>query len=417
MNKLYVVLALLPLLLLQACGDSNPESHYVQAELDAWVHYGNEAERQTIQQQVMRFNEVQDKVRINAVILPEGVYHEQIEMAASQGQLPDIIELDPAYIAYSAWHGQLQPIDKLLPDSIRNDLLPPLISQNMYQGRLYALSPGSQVLILYCRRSFLEAAGINLSTSEAWSDAGPMATIGRLLKDLGRVSPANTRHGLIELHMDRGETWLDKALLPLLSIKEDTLNGHSPFIEALAPQSIQRLEQLQDWFVSGYIDNRDDDSFLNGQVPLAWATQEEFDRYQRAWKDDLLVLPLLDHGGIQDSWSWGISRRCRDRRSAMRFIEFLLQPEEILMMTDASITVPASRSALQMSNRFLSGTEIFVGNTGWQHDTLLLTASPAYPQLRSRFYQLIQKISQGLLSDEMVNSTRADMLLMLEQYQ
>jgi len=394
------------LLLLQACSDTQPASHYVQAELEAWIQYGNEAERRTIQQQVSHFNELQDAVRINAVILPPGDYRQQVDDAAVSGGLPDILELDSATVGYHAWHDQLQPIDKLLTDSIRIDLLPSLLTQNMLQGRLYAVSPNSRVMVLYARHSMLERAGVKVPGRMS------AATFAGLIEGL-----AVNDHPVIELHHQRGEQWLAEALLPLVASGDAHVNELEDLATRLdAPLTLRLLEQMQGWFTHGVIDNSDDDVFLKGRVPLALASQAEFEAYHRAWKDDLLILPL-GRNGLWADRSWGISRDCRDTRIAMRFIEFLLQADEILMMADASDTLPATRSALQMSSRYqVDGTRVF-DSVLLEHGSSSHVASPAYPQLRRRFYRLLQSIAADAVVSDQTGRAVEDMRPIIASYQ
>ena len=216
-----VAIIIVLLLLLPACTDSQPDAHYVQEELEVWAHYGTEAERRTLQQQVVRFNESQDAVRINAVILPLGVYHDQIEEAAGKGRLPDILEIDPDYVGYRAWREQLQPLDKMLSDSLRIDLMDPLLQQNMYQGRLYAISPNSRIVMLYARRSLLEQAGVSMTglLAKPGSHSGQMQLLNELVLDLAgrRASGSGNGRGhaaVIESYSPHGEQWLAEAVPP-----------------------------------------------------------------------------------------------------------------------------------------------------------------------------------------------------------
>jgi|GEM_PF-5844445 len=414
-------------LLFTACSDPQTSRHYVQDELEVWVHYGNEAERRTIQQQVARFNDLQDSVRISAVILPSGVYHDQVEAAALKGHLPDILEIDPAYVGYRAWQHQLLPIDKLLSDSLRLDLLGSLLHQNMYLGRIYALSTNGRIEILYARRSLLEQAGVTtpILSSVNGSHKEQMQMLNDLLLHLADEKGRDPHYGnsrpvVIEVNSRQGQQWLAEMLLPLLTGR---LDRPTPLTEGInGPKTLALLQQIQHWFVAGYLDDQPDDAFIQGQVPLAVATQAEFDRYYKTWKDDLLVVPLTgsgsgqSHNDLHPGWSWGISRDCRNQQSAMRFIGFLLQPEEILMMAEASAMLPASRSALQMSS-YNNEQGPDIDTVSLDRASVPLTASPAYPQLRARVYQLIDELSRGQDVRQALARSQADFEDILAQYQ
>ncbi|HRW94167.1 MAG TPA: ABC transporter substrate-binding protein, partial [Thermotogota bacterium] len=61
-------------------------------EIDMWFHSGRGEERNVIQDQVERFNAMQDLVFVNAVELPEGSYNEQVQAAALANDLPDLLD-------------------------------------------------------------------------------------------------------------------------------------------------------------------------------------------------------------------------------------------------------------------------------------------------------------------------------------
>ena len=410
MIRIYMVMVLL---LLQACSEPKTPSSYVQAELEAWVHYGSDAERQMIQQQVARFNEQQDAVRINAVILPPGVYHQQIADAAKNGRLPDILELDPAYVGYHVWQGHLQAIDKLLTDSIRMDMPSSLLRQNMVRGRLYAVSPTHRAMVLYGHRSLLEQDRLDLAglMSERWPGAKFTGLIDTQARDMVQSSGSAA---VMELDVSGDGQWLVTALLSRMMAGDD---DQTAFVDKLnTPASRHLLEQVQAWFVRGVVDKRDGDAFLQGQVALALASQAEYQSYKQKWENDLFSLPLWA-SGVSAGTSWGLSRDCRDKRIAMRFIEFLLGGKEASMMADATGMLPSRRSALMGRSALLDeGTTVF-DRPMLEDGPLPPLSSPAYPALRNRFAGLIKDITGGMDEPEAVRLAMKDMTIIKGQYE
>ena len=68
-----------------------------------------------------------------------------------------------------------------------------------------------------------------------------------------------------------------------------------------------------------------------------------------AWGDDLVILPPVDFGNGPvvggGSWQWGITSSCENPDGAWAFIDFILQPEYVAAMSDATGLLPATASA------------------------------------------------------------------------
>lgn len=403
--------------LLQAgCTDQGREAHFVQAELEMWLHYGSEAERRTIQQQVSRYNGLQDNVVVNAVILPEGQYHEKVSAAAANGKLPDILEVDPDYVGFRAWRQQLQPIDKLLSDSVREDLLLPVIHQSIYQGRQYAVSPESRIALVFVRKSALTAAGLAVIEPASW-------TLARFYDVVARLHESAGARSFIELKHYADEQQLSDEILPLVYASEADSGTEAEFVDHLTGASTVRLFRFfHDGFRQGFFSRQKNDAFLTGKAVLALGSQADINTYQQAWKDDLLILPMP---GVQrtkfmfhSGWSLGLTRDCRDEQAAIRFIEFLLQPEEVLIMSEASHTFPATYSAVEMTEGPLLVKSLSLGTRGTETDqNPTFSASPAYPQLRRRFYRLFMNVAHGKDVASELAQARNDMTTILRQYQ
>jgi multiple sugar transport system substrate-binding protein len=61
--------------------------------IDVWFHSGKGEEREVLDEQVTTFNEMQDEIYVNAIILPEGSYNDQVNAAALAGDLPCLLGL------------------------------------------------------------------------------------------------------------------------------------------------------------------------------------------------------------------------------------------------------------------------------------------------------------------------------------
>ncbi|MCY7274311.1 MAG: extracellular solute-binding protein, partial [Phormidesmis sp. CAN_BIN44] len=141
------------LILLLLCFSGCRTNATQEGTIQVWVHTGQAAERQTIEQQVDRFNASQTEVKVELTFIPEGSYNAQLQSASVSNALPDVVEIDGPSIYNYIWQGNLIAIDTLLSPQVRQDLLPSIINQGTYKGRLYSVGTFDSGLGLYGRRS------------------------------------------------------------------------------------------------------------------------------------------------------------------------------------------------------------------------------------------------------------------------
>ena len=389
----------LPLLLATACntGPENSRKRYV--DLEVWLHSGSESERRVLQEQVLRFNSSQQKIRVNAVILPAGTYRARIQAAARTGKLPDILEFNGPLAYPYIWRQELIPLDKLLTDNIRDDLLPSVLRQSMFQGRIYLLATHESTAVLYGRRSKLLKIGVRIpeTRAEAWTSQEFSHLLGLLARqdNDGRV---------LDLKLNRQGEWQTFAFAPALWSANGALTHprNFPYASGLinGPASIAAMRVLQSWARQSYVDsNKDDNAFASGRVSLSWADQSEYSRYRQAVGDDLVILPLPDFGNGsrsgQGGWAWSVSSNCRNSRAAMHFLEFLFRPDEVLKMANASETVPATRSAIERSPRYRKGGPLNLFVQQLETSTVFRPQSAAYPEISAAFQRAFKEILHG----------------------
>ncbi len=385
--------------LLAACEGSDAPTD-ATGRLSVWAHAGQAAERATLEEQVARFDAAQPDLAVDLTFVPERTYNAQLQAAAIAGDLPDVLELDGPFVANYAWQGHLVPLDTLLAEQTRSDLLPSILAQGNYRGRLYAVGTFDSGLALYARRSVLDAAGarVPLSPDEAWT----VSEFDRLLQRLAAGDPDGA---VLDLKLNYPDEWFSYALSPLLQSAGGDLierDGYQTAAGVLnGPEALAAMSAVQNWLYNGWVDpNVDDAAFVSGRVALSLAGHWEYRRYRDALGEDLALLPLPDlgHGSRtgQGSWVWSVSENSRDPQAAARFIEFLLEPEEVLKMADANGAVPATRTAVSRSPWYGPGGELRLFVTQLAEGYAVpRPATPAYPVISSAFRRAFADIRDG----------------------
>ncbi len=326
--------------------------------ISVWFHSGQGPERTTIESQVREFNASQDRVKVDLVLLPEGSYNDQVEAAATRNKLPDLLDFDGPNLYSYIGKGKLAPIGDLIDPAVRADLLDSVATQGTFRGTLYSVGMFDSGLGLFGSRRMLQAAGVRIpdSIAGAWTASEfdrVLAALGARDRD-GKVLDVKLSYGIGE--------WYTYGFSPVVWSAGGGLAGPGPRGSAGrldSPQVIEAMRTLQRW-IRTYVDpNPRDDAFEKGKVALSWVGHWQYQAYRAALGEDLVVMPLPDFGqGVktgQGSWNWGVSRSSTAKGEAAQFLNFLLQPDQVLRMSEANGAIPGTRAALARSTLYSGG--------------------------------------------------------------
>ncbi len=308
-----------------------------------------------------RFNKSQQDYRVEVSAIDIYYYNERIENAGATGTLPCLIWIDSPYLYSFAWSGYLRPLDVFAPPELIRDLLPSIVEQGRYQGRLYSLGQFDVGLGLWANRRYLRAAGVRIPTVKSpWSLAEFEQALQRLSKVKGVDHPLN-----MSIFMGTPNEFYAFAITPFLKSFGGDILTHGSTVSAdgalNGPKSVAAMKRFQSWFINGWAakDPHGGDSFAGKKAALSWIGAWQYRSYREALGRDLVLLPLPDFGrGVKTgigSWSWGMSSTCREPVGAWRFLAYLMTPTEILRISEADGAIPARRSVLNKSPFYQRG--------------------------------------------------------------
>lgn len=370
--------------------------------LTVWAHHGKPEEWATIQEQVKRFNAAHPEHPATLVEIAEAGYDTQVQSAAASGELPDVLEFDGPMLASYVWKGYLAPLPDT-PPALLQDLLPSILKQGTYQGKLYAFGLFDSGLGLFADRSLLQEAGARIPSGPG--DAWTIAEFDALLASLAaREKRAGGDGQVLDLKRDyRGEWWTYGFYPCLVSAGADLIDRES-YASAEhvlnSPRAVDALTHIQRWFKDGFVDpNADGRAFVDGRAAISWTGHWEFPRYRQALGERLVLLPLPDFGNgshtAMGSWVFGITRACRRPEAALAFIEFLLQPREIEATAAANGAVPARQSVIAQSPDYGKGGPLELYARQLKETAVPRPVTPAYPVITSVFQEAMTDIIEG----------------------
>ncbi|MFW6267450.1 MAG: sugar ABC transporter substrate-binding protein [Halanaerobium sp.] len=400
-----LVLALTFVLILMVSGGV-----MAQTEIEVWYHSGRGAEREVTQDQVERFNEMQDEVQVKLVELPEGSYNEQVQSAAVAGDLPDVLDLDGPYVANYAWSGFLHPLEDFMSEEMKEDFLPSIMSQGTYNDHVYALGAFDSGLSFWGNKKYLEAVDARIPTSV--EDAWTYDEFMQIVEDLQELE--DVKYALDFKMFDVGE-WYTYGFSPFFQAfgadlidreakqAEGTLNGE---------KAVEAGEWFKSLFENGYANENPpgDTEFINEEAALSWTGHWNYNPYKEALGDDLVLLPapkFEKQATGMGSWAWSITNNSENPEAAWKFLEFVLDPENIVQMTDANGAVPARSSAVELSEPYKEGGDLDLFVEQLETIAVPRPVTPAYPVITDAFTTAVENfVSGGDVEEELNNAAR-----------
>jgi len=285
--------------------------------------------------------------------LPDGSYTDQVNAAALAGDLPCLLDFDGPLLYNFAWAGYLAPIGDYVYQAVLDDFLPSIIEQGTYKGELYSLGQFDSGLAIWGNKAYLEAAGVRIPTgiADAWTGEEFEAALAAL-QALDEVEYALD----MKFNYGRGE-WYTYGFSPLLQGFGGDLIDRSDYAASSGTldgaESVAAMTALQGWVDAGYVNpgqTTDDDFFGSKVSALSWVGHWMYPGHSEALGDDLVLIPMPDFSGGaatgMGSWNWGITSTCENPEGAAAFLNHMIEPENILVMTDGNGAVPARKAAL-----------------------------------------------------------------------
>ena len=369
-------------------------------EVKMWFHSGRGEERAVINDQVKRFNSMQNEVKVIAVQLPEGSYAEQVNAAALAGDLPDILDLDGPYVSNYAWAKYIRPLDEFISPELRKDFLPSIISQGLYNGKIYALGTFDSGLAMWGNKKYLEKIGARIPkhVDEAWTFTEFMSILKKLkaLKEVKYPIDFKINYGVGE--------WYTYGFSPIFQAFGADLIDRKTYKSAdgilNGPEALAAAAWFQALFAQKFADSNPpgDAEFINGEAAISWVGHWVWQPYHKALGNDLVLLPMpkfFKQATGMGSWAWSITTKSKHPEAAWKFLAFLLRPEEILKMTNANGAVPSRFSAISKSELYKKDGPLAIFVEQLKTIAVPRPVTPAYPAITSSFAKAIDNIIKG----------------------
>lgn len=149
-------------------GGCSSKSKANSQNVTMWVQYSKtDPEGKAMAKNIAAFNK-ENKKGYHATVqyIPRnssgGGYEDKVNAALNAGNLPDVLTLDGPNTAAYAKNKIIQPLDKYITN--KSDILPSIISQGTYKGKLYSIGYSESGVGIYYNKKMFEEAGIPLNS-------------------------------------------------------------------------------------------------------------------------------------------------------------------------------------------------------------------------------------------------------------
>lgn len=375
---------------------------HAQTQVSMWVHAGPGPEADAYVAAAKAFNDKNKDIRLELVKLPEGSYNDQVNAAALARKLPCVLDFDGPNVYNYAWTKKLVPLDGF-PElaALKAELLPSLLRQGSYNGKLYSLGQFDSGLAIWGSRKALAKAGVRLpkGLADAWTLAEFEAAL-KALKASGVATPLD-----MKFNYGVGE-WFTYGFSPIVQSFGGDLIDRKGFKSAKGvlngDAAVKALSTLQGWSKAGYVNaaSKDDSDFIKGRAALSYVGHWVYKDYRKALGDDLVLIPSPRFGAKAvtgaGSWNFGISADCKDPKAAARVLAHLMSTPEVLRVTEVNGAVPGTNAALALSKDYSPGGPLHLYVEQLRSGVALVRPqTPAYPAITTAFAEAVNNIMAG----------------------
>jgi multiple sugar transport system substrate-binding protein len=373
-----------------------------QTAITLWVHAGPGPEANAYVAAAQAFNDKSKDIKLELVKLPEGSYSDQVNAAALARKLPCLLDFDGPNVYNYAWTKKIVALDGF-PElaALKPELLPSLLRQGTYNGKLYSLGQFDSGLAIWGNKKLLAKAGVRIPAglSDTWALPEFEAALKKL-KDSGVATPLD-----MKFNYGVGE-WFSYGFSPIVQSFGGDLIDRNGFKSSKGvingDASVKALTALQGWIKAGYVNaaSKDDGDFIKGKAALSYVGHWTYKDYRKALGDDLVLIPMPAFGAKAvtgaGSWNFGVSADCKDPKAAAKVLAHLMSTPEILRVTEANGAMPGTNAALAQSKDYGAGGALGVYvQQARQGVARVRPETPAYPAISTAFAEAVNNIVAG----------------------
>jgi multiple sugar transport system substrate-binding protein len=357
-----------------------------------------------------RFNEVQDRIVVEATPIPWQEHEKKIMTAVLSGDPPDVVS---QFVPVVKWASRmaLTPLDAYVAEAAFDStaFFPALWEEMRWQGRTFALPVNSASYALFYNRALFRAAGLDPARPPAtWAEVEEAARRLTVRDARGRLTQVGYVPDYGTLHATQLMAWQRGARF---------LSADGTRVRLASPEVVGAFQWLRDFYAGSDVDGvraytaglgaGDQHGFLTGKLAMAILDMSYLEQIAR-------FAPGLDYGvamvprfpdtptaSSAGSWWLAIPRGARHPEAAWAFMAFAVAQETQLqeVLATGGGLFPSNRAAA-VDPRFLTDDviEVFVRQMDHAHSPTVVPM--AHDIFWREFYGAQQRVVYGQQTPE-----------------
>jgi fructooligosaccharide transport system substrate-binding protein len=351
-------------------------------------------------QRVEDFNEAyKGKYHLSIEFIPRGTayaYEDKVNSAAFTNSLPDLLALDGPNVSNYAFSGIIIPIDEYVTPENKADMMPSMVLQNTYNGRMYAIGLNEASNALYYNKDVFAAHGFripkNIKDAYTWDELYQMAKKISTPKMVG-----------IKIIMNKGEG-LPYVLTPFwdangASFTSEDGSKCGGYINS--PKGVETAQYFQRFFLEK-LTNIDPSptEFQDGKAAMWFGNPGEMSNFTNNFPDlqwGVTYVPIAPTGvsaSACGSWTLGISRDVKNLEAAAATLLFMTNAESNRVYSDLGSYPPARRSNYENNPKWSTGPGKVFADQLFEN-AMPRPRTPVYTVLSPKFSETILDVFRG----------------------
>ncbi len=393
---------------------------------------GNDAQEKWWTEAVGAFNsEYAGRISVKEEVLVRGdtsSYEQQIGLRVAEG-LPDVMYMDGPYVSNWAYNKMIIPLDNYITETYISDFMDYVLDQGTYNDRLYALSIVDSTIMVFYRKSYMNAF---LKTNPRFEDETPVTlptspenawTFDQLAEIAKKMTTSiggnKTRYGL-SITGDKTE-WMSYAFSPMWGgsiLGNDALTASGNVNSAKGIAAGNYLRNLRnnrainpsasgtDFYDDGVKEGTTGTDCKASMYFTGTQNITKFNEFSNISEDwDATYYPRNNDGSYSvpcGGWTLAISSDCavNKRIAAAEFIKFLTSVQSCESFASQTASPPARKSLYGTMEEYKDGSTVQNGAYVRIKEQIFAAATPRIKTIAyAEFSPLLSKALNEIVSD------------------
>lgn len=403
--KRFLSILLISLMTLTMLGGAASAAEEQQTIRVLW--WGSQTRHDLTTQMIAKFMEKHPNIKVEVEFTDWGSYWNKLATQVAGDLVPDVIQMDYAYIMQYARSGVLEPLDPYIEAGKLNidDIAETVVDSGRVDGNIYAIATGTTAPVLMHRKDLVEQVGMELSMQPTLEEY--IAVSKAIYEQTGHTDDYITQLGIEDLR-----NRVRNYGLNLYNEESNGLGFDDP--QYVVDMWNVALQADEDGYTLGIGETTAATAF-DSYINDTWAAHHstnELGAYQEGSAMDLEMVALPSLEGATDvatyfksTMFWAVSVNSQAKDAAVEFINFYTNDEDCFSIIGMDRGMPSSSKMREFITPNLSPTEQkvaaaidFFSQPG-NSTPVMPPDAPAHNEVRALLVQYSEEVRYGLVDD------------------